>query len=91
MTDLRVDAPVLLEASASVLRAASGVRMDADFAAPNDDTLCSDAVEHALRLGSQQQALRAGLTADALAAVGWSPHEAVGAFTDADAALARVF
>ena len=91
MTDLRVDAAALREASASVLRAASEVRMSSDFVALGDDALSSEAVDYALRLGSRQQVLRAEIAAESLTSVGWAPYAAVAGFADADAALARAF
>jgi hypothetical protein len=89
MTDLRVHAPTLGIASASVLRSASGVRLEAEFSASAVDILGSDVVERALRLGSQQQSQRSVIAADTLARVGAAPTSAAAEFAEADSILAH--
>lgn len=91
MTDLRVHGAALASASASVLRAASGVRLEPQFSGPALDILGSEAVERALRLGSEQQAQRAEIAADTLTNIGAAPAAALDAFADVDTMLAQAF
>ena len=91
MTDLRVSGAALESASASVLRAASGLRLEPQFSGPALDVLGSEAVERALRLGSHQQAQRADIVADTLVNIGAAPRAVLDAFADVDTMLAQAF
>ncbi|MFF1634264.1 hypothetical protein [Leifsonia sp. NPDC058248] len=94
MSDLRVDASRLRDASTKIIGAVARVPFASSLTAPGGagaGAVGSRVVTAELRTGTAQQAVRARLSADALTRVGATPAVTAQTFVNTDAALARVF
>ena len=91
MSDLRVDASRLRDASARIAGAVARVRFASSLVATAAGAVGSSRVTATLHGSSAQQTVRARVSADALVAVGSTPAVAAQTFVNTDAALARVF